>query len=120
MRRWREEDYWPTFGGEDFGGMGGPVNWMHPGEAGPHAGVGPRNYQRPDESILEDVMERLTRNSMLDATNIEVRVHDGEVTLTGTVDSRQMKRLADYEVNSVAGVKDVHNQIRLKSLRHAA
>jgi osmotically-inducible protein OsmY len=120
MRRWREEDYWPTFGGENFGGEGGPVNWMHPGESGPHAGIGPRNFTRSDERIAEDVAERLTRHAMLDASSIDVVVRDGEVTLTGTVENRHMKRIADDEANSIWGVKDVHNQLRIKSSQQAA
>ena len=119
MRRWREEDYRPTFGGENFGGEGGPVNWMHPGEGGPHEGVGPRGYKRSDDRIAEDVVEGLTRHALLDASDIAVTVHDGEVTLTGTVENRQMKRIADDEANSVWGVKDVHNQIRIRSPRAA-
>ncbi len=120
MQRWHEEDYWPTFGGENFGGLGGPVNWLHPGEAGPHAGIGPRNYRRPDERIVEDVIERLTRHSLIDASDINVTAHDGIVTLTGTVEDRNMKRVADDEANSVWGVKDVHNEIRIKSSQRAA
>src|SRR5215510_7418860 len=118
--RWREEDYWPTFGGENFGGEGGPVNWMHPGGAGPHAGRGPRKYRRPDERIREDVIERLTRNAMIDATDIEVTVDKGEVTLTGTVENRVMKRWTEDEATTVWGVVDVHNRLRVTKARRAA
>ena len=118
--RWQEEDYRPTFGDENFGGLGGPVNWMHPGEAGPHAGRGPRKYRRPDERILEDVIERLTRNSLIDATNVEVTVHDGEVTLAGTVESKAMKAIAEDEADTVWGVVDVHNSLRVTPARDAA
>jgi osmotically-inducible protein OsmY len=119
-RRWREEDDRPTFGGENFGGLGGPVNWMHPGEAGPHAGRGPRKYRRPDERILEDVIERLTRNSLIDATDVEVTVQGGEVTLTGTVENKAMKSIAEDEADTVWGVVDVHNRLRVRSARDAA
>jgi osmotically-inducible protein OsmY len=120
MRRWREEDYWPTFGGENFGGEGGPVDWLHPGEAGPHVGRGPRKYKRPDDRILEDVNERLTLHPMIDATDVEVTVQNGEVTLAGSIETNLMKRLAEDEVDCVWGVVDVHNQLRVKSTRHAA
>src|SRR5262245_50097539 len=112
MRRWREEDYWPIFGGEKFGGLGGPVNWLHPGESGPHAGRGPRKYKRPDERIREDVIERLTLHPMIDATDIEVAVENGEVTLIGMVENRAMKRWAEDEAECVWGVVDVHNRLR--------
>ena len=37
-----------------------------------------------------------------------------EVTLTGTVEDRETKRRAEDAVEAVKGVKEVHNQIRLK------
>ena len=52
-------------------------------ETGVHRGRGPRGYRRTDERILEEVNERLTEDAHLDATNIEVDVRDGEVTLKG-------------------------------------
>ena len=39
---------------------------------------------------------------------------NGEVTLTGTVDDRQAKRLAEDIAESVSGVREVHNQIRVQ------
>ncbi|HET7343151.1 MAG TPA: BON domain-containing protein [Methylomirabilota bacterium] len=50
---------------------------------GPHTGRGPRGYQRSDERIREDVCERMCQSGDLDATDIEVRVSNGEVTLLG-------------------------------------
>jgi DNA replicative helicase MCM subunit Mcm2 (Cdc46/Mcm family) len=44
---------------------------------------------------------------------IEVAVTGGEVTLTGTVESRRMKRHAEDLAESVRGVRDVHNQLRV-------
>ena len=62
---------------------------------------------------MEDVSERLTEHGEIDASDIEVQVENGEVTLSGAVDSRQTKRLAEDLVDSVSGVKDVHNQLRV-------
>ncbi|HWR15926.1 MAG TPA: BON domain-containing protein [Terriglobales bacterium] len=76
-------------------------------------GFGPKGYRRSDERIREDVSERLEDNPEVDATNIEVQVKDGEVTLTGSVDNRRAKRLAEDEAERCRGVKDVHNQIRV-------
>lgn len=39
---------------------------------------------------------------------------DGEVTLTGTVNTRQEKFLAEELADAVSGVHDVHNQLRMK------
>ena len=38
-----------------------------------------------------------------------------EVTLTGTVPDRRTKRLVERVAESVRGVADVHNQLRLKA-----
>jgi hypothetical protein len=43
-----------------------------------------------------------------------VQVRNGEVTLTGMVDDRRQKRMAEDTVESVPGVKDVQNQLRVQ------
>src|SRR5688572_23005737 len=60
--------------------------------AGPHAGKGPKGYVRNAQRIREDVIHALTRDPYIDASEIEVHVDAGEVTLTGTVDHRRTKR----------------------------
>jgi len=80
--------------------------------AGPHAGRGPRGYQRSDERIREDVYECLTQHGHIDASGIEADVSGGVVTLRGTVESRQMRRLAEEAVEEISGVKDVRNELR--------
>ena len=81
---------------------------------GQHSGKGPKGYQRSDDRIREDVSEALSRHGDVDASEIEVNVQNGEVTLTGTVQDRQQKRLAEDVVADLSGVKDVHNQIRVQ------
>jgi hypothetical protein len=81
--------------------------------AGQYAGRGPRNYRRSDERIEEDINDRLTNHGDLDATDIEVEVNNGEVTLSGSVDSRWAKRAAEDVAESVSGVKDVSNNLRV-------
>jgi BON domain len=83
-------------------------------ERGAFAGRGPKGYRRSDERIREDVNDRLTWNSELDATDIDVRVSDGEVTLTGVVEDRRAKRLAEDLVEDVFGVQDVQNQLKIR------
>jgi hypothetical protein len=84
--------------------------WAIPG---PYIGRGPRGYQRSDERIKEDVCECLAQHGLIDASNIEVTVDNGEVTLRGSVEDRQMKRRAEDAVESLSGVRDVHNEIRV-------
>ena len=80
---------------------------------GGFAGRGPKGYQRSDERIREDVSDKLMEHPDLDASDIEVQVSQGEVTLTGTVDSRWAKRLAEDIAESCTGVRDVMNQLRV-------
>lgn len=77
-------------------------------------GKGPKNYVRSDERIREDACEQLAYHPYVDATDIEVIVRDGEVTLTGTVDARMVKRAAEDVVDHVRGVRDVHNHLRVR------
>ncbi len=90
-------------------------------EAGPgrrekdFTGVGPKQYRRTDERIFEDVCTRLADHPALDASEMEVHVNQGEVTLTGAVDSRRSRRLAEDIADSVRGVRDIHNQLRVST-----
>lgn len=79
-----------------------------------HRGRGPRGYTRSDERIREDVNDRLTDDGWLDASDIEVQVSSGEVTLTGQVSSREEKRRAEDIVEQISGVKNVQNSLRVK------
>jgi osmotically-inducible protein OsmY len=81
--------------------------------SGTYVGRGPRGYKRSDERIREDVNDRLTDDYYLDASDIEVSVNDCVVTLSGRVDSRYDKRYAEAIAESVSGVTDVTNQLRV-------
>lgn len=81
---------------------------------GAHRGRGPKGYTRSDERIREDINDRLSDDSFLDATEIDVTVSDGEVTLTGTVENRIDKRRAEDLAEDISGVKNVQNQLRVK------
>jgi osmotically-inducible protein OsmY len=79
-----------------------------------YAGRGPKGYKRSDERIREEVCEVLTRHPDVDATNIEVTVNEGMVVLSGAVDERRAKRIAEDVVQDISGVRDVQNQIRVQ------
>ena len=89
--------------------------WWTPGQ---FTGQGPKNYQRSDDRIKEDVSERLQQSGQIDAHEIEVDVSKGIVTLKGTVPDRGMKRMAEDAVDSCSGVKDVHNELRVEDHDH--
>lgn len=78
------------------------------------SGKGPRGYKRQDARIEEDVCERLTAHDEIDASGINVGVGQGEVTLTGEVNHRYEKHLAEDIAASVRGVSDVHNRLRVR------
>jgi len=89
---------------------GGPAR---PATRADFRGRGPRGYQRSDNRIREDACELLTDDEQIDASNLEVVVQDGEVTLSGGVNSRAEKRRAEDLMEELPGVKDVHNRLRV-------
>lgn len=80
-----------------------------------HRGRGPKSYTRSDDRILEDVNDRLSDDGHIDASDIEVEVKDGEVTLSGHVASRFAKRHAEDLTWLVSGVKQCQNNLRVAS-----
>jgi len=105
-------NYGSSYGRSDYGsGYSG----MSAGQtSGLHVGRGPKGWKRGDERIMEDVCQRLTDHPGIDASDIEVKVDNGGVTLTGTVDDRRIKRMAEDTAEDVSGVTEVHNQLRVK------
>jgi hypothetical protein len=102
-----EDDGRPRRYREDFGREARPI--PEPG----HRGRGPRGYRRSDERINDEVHDRLTDDPWLDASNIEVQVKDGEVTLNGAVDNREGKHRAERLVEDISGVGHVQNNLRV-------
>ena len=98
-------------------------SWMHRERGGywrqyeanrPHmSGRGPKGYQRSDDRIREDICDRMTDDPILDASEIEIDVRQGEVTLSGSVTSREQKRRAEDIAEHIGGVRDVTNQLRV-------
>ncbi|PYQ29409.1 MAG: hypothetical protein DMF56_10595 [Acidobacteria bacterium] len=75
-------------------------------------GRGPKNWNM-DERIREAINDWLTDHDAVDATDVEVEVANGEVTLNGTVNSRYEKRLAEDVAMRCRGVHDVHNRLTI-------
>ena len=69
--------------------------------------TGPKGWQRRDDRIHEDVCAHLTADGHVDASEIEVIVHHGEVTLSGTVTDRTQRDRAIRIAESIRGVIDV-------------
>lgn len=91
-----------------------------------YAGRGPKGYRRSDERIKEDVCEVLERHPLIDASEMEISVTDGVVVLRGAVENRAQKRLAEFSIENLSGVKDVRNELLInqdlfkKENRHAS
>jgi hypothetical protein len=81
---------------------------------GDFTGIGPQNFTRPDDRILDDVADRLTREPVVDASEMHVDVKDGVVILAGSVPHREMKLLAELICAGCSGVVDVDNRLRVR------
>jgi hypothetical protein len=101
-----------SYGQESRGGEGGTFGRYQ--QQGEHRGKGPKGYTRSDDRIKEQVCECLADDHMLDASDIDVHVKGGEVTLGGTVSDRQAKRRAEDLLEHLGGVNHVQNNLRVK------
>jgi osmotically-inducible protein OsmY len=79
-------------------------------------GKGPKGWKRSDDRIKEDVCETLARHARIDASDIDVKVEEACVTLSGTVDSKEIKRAAEMAIENLSGVDDVRNEIKVRKM----
>lgn len=94
--------------------------------AGRHGGAspararnrGPKNWQRSDERIRDDVCERLSREYDLDVSDVSVSVQQGTVTLSGSVADRGLKHRIEDIADDSPGVRDVDNRLRVARDEH--
>jgi osmotically-inducible protein OsmY len=86
---------------------------LRPGH-GRFFGRGPKNYRRSDERIREEICDRLTMHPDVDASDLEVHVASGIVTMAGTVESRHEKRIAELIADDTLGVDDVDNRLKVR------
>ncbi|MDQ2101878.1 BON domain-containing protein [Azospirillum isscasi] len=113
----RERGFWEQAGDEIaswFGNDDAERRRQDDERRAQHRGRGPRGYARSDERIRDDLNDRLTEDPYIDATDVEVSVAGGEVTLDGRVDDRMAKRRAEDLADSVSGVRHVQNNLRVR------
>lgn len=72
-----------------------------------------KGYRREDTLIYEEVYEALLNAPGVDATDIEIKVEDGIVTLAGRVESRLMKKEAELCLEHIPDIKDIFNLLTL-------
>ncbi len=94
-------------------GEGFPESMEFSSRVGQHRGKGPKGYQRSDERIRENISDMLSDDDQLDASEIEVKVENGEVILSGFTSDKYDKRRAEDIAEDVSGVKYVENRIRV-------
>jgi hypothetical protein len=75
--------------------------------------VWPKGYQRSDERIREEVIDRLDRAPDIDLAQITLDVAAGVVTLSGAVPDRRAKRMVEDLVDQVDGVSEIQNDLRI-------
>lgn len=75
---------------------------------------GPKGYVRSDDRIKEEISDELTDHEFIDASEVEITVANGEVTLSGIVSERYIKHAIEDLADDVRGVKDVINNIKVK------
>jgi hypothetical protein len=68
---------------------------------------------RKDEWIRQDVKNSLYSISEIDATEIEVSVESGMVMLSGKVENRLSKKIAEAAAEKCLGVVEVKNNLKI-------
>lgn len=118
------EDYGPhEYRREPYDDRREPRSWMDDardslaGMFGTRAATGPvrrddREYRR-DRMIRAVIAGRIEHERGLDPADIHISVNGSEVTLDGTVRSREEKRLAE-DLADVRGVTHVQNNLRVR------
>ncbi len=66
-----------------------------------------------DRKLHQDVLEALSYEPLLNARDIGIAVHDGIVTLSGTVDTYFEKSLAERVCKRCAGVRGLAEELRV-------
>ncbi|MEA2663523.1 MAG: hypothetical protein QOI11_467 [Candidatus Eremiobacteraeota bacterium] len=74
-----------------------------------------RPAPKSDPDLLRDVAEELEADPAVDASRLAVGVHDGIVTLTGTVPSYWQKIEAEHAVRRVAGVLGIADDLTVET-----
>lgn len=96
-------------GGYGQGGYRGQEQGGYQGQS--YRGRGPKNYTRSDERIREDLSEKLSNHHYIDASDVNVDVKNGVVTLSGSVEQRHLKHEIEDMAENCSGVKDVENRL---------
>jgi osmotically-inducible protein OsmY len=99
----------------NFGG-----DWARDAHRGGMSGEYARDGEwSDDERLRASVSQRLTDHEAIDASDVDVGVANGEITLSGTCRTRGEKRLAEDLAWACGGVHDVHNRLTVADRENA-
>lgn len=88
------------------------VTW-HPDANRPHR-RGPKGFRRSDERLKEDLAQALMFHDDIDLSDVSIDVKDAKVTLEGNVPERWMRYAIDDIAESIIGVEEVENGVRVR------
>jgi hyperosmotically inducible protein len=74
----------------------------------------PMDKKTSDDEIAQRAIDILGWDTMVPSDAIQVMVHNGWVTLTGSVDWYYQKKHAEEDVRKLSGVRGVTNTIKIK------
>lgn len=102
----------------DLGRGGSGTNWnrdIHQHQDNSYYGKGPKGWKLGDEKLREKVCECLLQSHEVDASEMDVKVEESCVYLTGFISSKGMQRVAEDLIYSIPGVEDVFTQLKIKN-----
>ncbi|HEX6307100.1 MAG TPA: BON domain-containing protein [Longimicrobiales bacterium] len=67
------------------------------------------------KDIHDRIRKTFQRSAQVDADHIDVSVHDGTVTLSGTVRSWSERMEAEHAARAAVGVQEIDNQLKVSS-----
>jgi len=73
---------------------------------------------RADRDVLAEITREIRWDPRIDQAAIEIRVQDGVVTLSGTVESASRKLAAYEKVLRVRGVRQIIDNIEVRLTPH--
>ena len=102
--------YWKKIHAEDLIAGEPGVVWIEN-----HLAVVP-SEDVADRAIADDIVETLESKAAVDADDVNVRVRDGDVTLTGSVSTWTGRKAADEAAFYTPGVTHVNNRISVMAI----
>lgn len=74
---------------------------------------GNNDYSRKDQLLFQVIEDKLRHVSNFDATQIEILVSHGIVTLNGEVEDLKHKEIIQQSLKSLAGIKEIINNLKI-------